>query len=444
MLAQVVDAVVVGNVAVLVRLVNRAEAVLDHKERLLVAVVDLVDGDAEAQRVDRPTPVGVGEVGVLHARERIARGVLGARVGRSDRAGVVIAERDEVDGVLGENLLVLLGHAHVDALALEHLECVVGIIAAALNVNEEVVLLAANLCLAHVLGVAGVGVERAGGEHAADLVLGIDLVADLGCPSACDELVVGGDVLGSDLVLALFEDQACAHEGHMQDHVDLVEGEPVLNKALVAREEHRDELLVHVDKLAVAPAAVLLDKVDRAVEVRDGHERLDTVLLALAEEILVELQALFVGLGLVAVGEDAGPADGQTVRFEAHLGEKRDVLLVVVVHVDGLLGRVEVPVLKFEHLARAATDRLTISAVRHHVDVGQAAAALVVRALALVGRRSAAPQETLRKSHVLPFRHGTAHPTAAPRCTAQRLALLASSYRSGSKPQAPYPLVYGA
>ena len=99
---------------------------------------------------------------------------------------------------------------------------------------------------------------------------------------------MGGQVLDGLLVLALLKDQAGTHKRQVQDHVDLVEGEPVLHQALVAGEDRGREVLVEVDELAVAPAAVLLDEVNRAVEVRDSHERLDTVLLALAENVLVE------------------------------------------------------------------------------------------------------------------------------------------------------------
>ena len=80
---------------------------------------------------------------------------------------------------------------------------------------------------------------------------------------------MGGQILDGLLVLALLEHQAGAHEGQVQDHVDLVEGEPVLHQALVAGEEHAGEVLVEVDELAVAPTAVFLDEVDGAIEVRD-------------------------------------------------------------------------------------------------------------------------------------------------------------------------------
>ena len=191
----------------------------------------------------------------------------------------------------------------------------------------------------------------------------------------------------------------------MQDHIDLVEGKPVLYQALVAGEDRGREVLVEVDELAVAPAAVLLDEVNRAVEVRDGHERLNAVRLTLAEHVLVEGQAGLVGLSLVAVGEDAGPGQAHAEGLKAHLGKEGDVLLVVVIEIDAGLRGVVIAVLEVEHLAPAGDHRIALGAVRRHVHVGQAAAIHVVSALALVGSRRAAPQEVCTESHASILSH---------------------------------------
>ena len=211
---------------------------------------------------------------------------------------------------------------------------------------------------------------------------------------------MGGQVLDGLLVLAFLKDQTGTHKRQVQNHIDLVEGKPVLHQALVAGEDRDREVLVEVDELAVAPAAILLDEVNRAVEVRDGHERLDAVRLTLAEHVLVEGQAGLVGLGLVTVGEDAGPRQAHTEGLKAHLGKEGDVLLVVVIEIDAGLRGIVIAVLEVEHLALAGDHRIALGAVRSHVHVGKAAAVHVVGALALVGSRCAAPQEVITESHV--------------------------------------------
>ena len=129
----------------------------------------------------------------------------------------------------------------------------------------------------------------------------------------------------------------------------------------------------------------------------DGDQRLDAVLVALVEEGVVERQTLFVRLGIVAIGQDAGPRDGQAVALEAHLGEEGDVLFEVVVHVDGLMRGVEVLVIAFQHLQLSEHHRKAVLAERHDIHIGQSASALVVSALALVGSGRAAPQKVLWK-----------------------------------------------
>ena len=191
----------------------------------------------------------------------------------------------------------------------------------------------------------------------------------------------------------------------MQNHIDLVEGEPVLHQAFVAGEDRGREVLVEVDELAIAPTTVLLDEVNRAVEVRDSHERLDAVRLALAEHVLVEVQASLVRLGLVAVGEDAGPRKAHAEGLKAHLGKEGDVLLVMVIEIDAGLRGIVIAVLEVEHLALAGDHRIALGAVRSHVHVGKAAAVHVVGALALVGSRRAAPQEVITESHASILSH---------------------------------------
>ena len=212
-----------------------------------------------------------------------------------------------------------------------------------------------------------------------------------------------GAVLRFAGVLVGLEHDAGAHEGTVQDHVHLVERDPPAHEAAVAVEEHRHEPLVEVDERAAAPGAVLLDEVDGAVEVRDGHEGLDPVLAAAAEHVLVEGEPGLVGLLLVAVGEDPAPGDGEAKDLEAHLREEGYVLAVAVVEVDARLGRVVVPGLEVEHAPQAAAHVVALRPVRDDVDVGKAAAALVIASLALVGGGGPSPQEPFWKRHGASF-----------------------------------------
>ena len=65
------------------------------------------------------------------------------------------------------------------------------------------------------------------------------------------------------------------------------------------------------------------------------------MLLAAVEYPVIESQASLVGLGLLPGGEDAGPVDGGAENLESHLGKEGDVLLVVMVKVNGFVTRIE-------------------------------------------------------------------------------------------------------
>ena len=142
------------------------------------------------------------------------------------------------------------------------------------------------------------GIPGDAADHAADLVVLVDGVADLDGLGRRHELVV--QVLVGALVVLVG-----GVAGERQEHdgvVDLVEGQPVVHEALELAEARRGIAHEVVDGLAVLPAAAVLLEVERRVKVPDGHERLDAVLVHLLEHVLVEGHALGVGLFSRPVG----------------------------------------------------------------------------------------------------------------------------------------------
>ena len=205
-----------------------------------------------------------------------------------------------------------------------------------------------------------------------------------------------GGLDGGRRTLEALDEAGLHHGAHVHGAtVDLVEGEPELHLVLVALEDGGAVVLKEADELAGGPPVVLLDQVVGHLVVREGHQRLDAVLGAAVEDAVVEGQARLVGLGVVAVGEDAAPGDGHAEHVEAHLGEQGDVLLVVVVEVDAV-------VVGIKHV-RLDVDRdlarlLVAAAGEVVIDRGPAAID-VPSALELVGGRGAAPIETLGELH---------------------------------------------
>ena len=119
---------------------------------------------------------------------------------------------------------------------------------------------------------------------------------------------------------------------------------------------------------------------------RDGDQRLDAVFLELVEHAVIESEALFVRLGLVALREDAAPGDGEAVRLEAHFGEERDVLGVAVVEVDRHL---------LEVVVGGRVGARGQDALGHDVLDRKTLAAFEVGAFDLIGGGGAAPEEAI-------------------------------------------------
>lgn len=82
----------------------------------------------------------------------------------------------------------------------------------------------------------------------------------------------------------------------MENHVDLIEGQPIFDQTLVACEEGTAQAFVKFKHLTIAPATVGLNQVHWTVKVGNGHKGLNAVLVALLKQVFVESQAFFVRL----------------------------------------------------------------------------------------------------------------------------------------------------
>ena len=151
--------------------------------------------------------------------------------------------------------------------------------------------------------------------------------------------------------------------------------------------------LVKADQLTARPAVVGLHEVIGHLVVADRHERLYPVGAAAVEDAVIEGEPGLVGRLVVAVGKDPRPGDREAEHIEAHLGEKRDVLLIVVVEVDAVVvGIKPVGVDRARYLAgrvACAPEKVVVHA--------RAAAVDVPSPFELVGCRRSPPIEAVGK-----------------------------------------------
>ena len=308
MVAEVVDAVVVIYLTGGRYFVIGSETVFYDKKRDAIAVVEVVQRQAQAERVDDPAPVGSLKIRVSGAAEEAVL----IRVGLilcGDSAIGVIAEGYKVDGALAQDFAVVVCKRYDEAASLIFFEHVGWISAKNLNVDQSVVYPVLCLSLEHVLGTAGRGIDSARSHHAADFIGRIDLMTDFYRPGAGNQLVVSGSVGDLVVIFTFVEADTGAHEGKMVEDIDLIESQPVVDEAFVFGEEGCYKSFVKVDHPAAAPAAILFDEMNGAVKMCDGDQRLNVVLSALKKELAVKLDAFAVRFRFIAFGIDSCPCD---------------------------------------------------------------------------------------------------------------------------------------
>ena len=91
--------------------------------------------------------------------------------------GHVVTEADVVHSSLGQDLRVAFFHYRRGSLSLPLLICISSVMSSAHNVGEYISLMHGLHSLHDVFRITGIGIERHEAEHAADLEIGIDLMA---------------------------------------------------------------------------------------------------------------------------------------------------------------------------------------------------------------------------------------------------------------------------
>ena len=210
-----------------------------------------------------------------------------------------------------------------------------------------------------------------------------------------------------NLILGLFQlialhivQQAGTHVVDEQDGVDLIEGQPVFDLALVTGDNGANVPLPVLHHLWILPPALVLDQVQGRVIVIHGHHGFNPVFCQFVKHLVVKFQPLFVGLQLIALGENAGPCNGHPETLQPQLGQQRNVFLVPVVKINAIpLGVHPIPfflVCRFQNLTGHGPlffqlGPLVLGTVGFHVANRQASAPLLPGSFALAGSCRAAP-----------------------------------------------------
>ncbi len=247
-------------------------------------------------------------------RARLAARVKERRLSCLVRRGLVVAKGQVLAWVLSNNPQVIGLNLKLHTLLGPHALDVSGVAPANHHVREEERLAADVHGLKHGVRLAVVRVDVGEREHAANLGIGDELVAELVGLRARHKHVVRGlidELLALLAALAAVKDDVRHIVGVAAHVVDLVERQPVLHTVAEALEDDLAVPQEELDEAAVAPVAVLLNQRDGHLVVADGHHGLDAVRNQAVKEAVVKGEARLVGLHLLARGEDARPVDGR-------------------------------------------------------------------------------------------------------------------------------------
>ena len=202
-----------------IRLVICTDAVFCNKEGQLIAVIHLVQRDAQALGVDLPAPFAGLQIRVFLARKQVAAGDLVILVVGGDH-GHIIAKAQEIHRILPQDLFVARLHLDGNAQLPEHPSAVGRIVTTGHHVRIEIVLVVfVQNAAHHIVRVTGGRVAGKAGNHAAHHGTGNHLVAELHRQRIGHQLMVGTleDMLRKDMEVAQKEVSRAKSELDLKD-----------------------------------------------------------------------------------------------------------------------------------------------------------------------------------------------------------------------------------
>ncbi len=259
---------------------------------------------AQTDGINLPAPVRLLHVRVRNQAFRlvvIQLWVVRRCLGRERH---IIAKADVINAALGQRLTVFLGDIQFKATTGKVIEKMLRVFAAHMDVSKPVTPVHSIHRHHHVVRRTGQRINWAHRNHAANLQRRVNFTRDLHRQRACHQLVVHS--LKHDR-LAVFTRQifqARVSKGRevfviICLIVNLIKRHPVLHFVLVTSENHPGKTDKKVDKLTVAPAAVLRHQMVGHLEVRQRNHRLNAIFQAFVKQVIIELQASFIGLRFI-------------------------------------------------------------------------------------------------------------------------------------------------
>ena len=227
-------------------------------------------------------------------------------------------------------------------------------------------------------------------------------------PGACHKLMMQGleprrlvhPDLGNRSVLPFY---AAGGKHGSQIHgsgIDFIKGNPVAHLVLIAVEDGSAVSLIQANQLPRSPAVIFLHQRIRQLIVADCYQRLDAMRPAAVKHAVIKGQPGLVRLLFHAGRINSGPVDTGPEYPKAHLRQKGDVLLIMMIEINRFMAGIKA--VRMNMIGNPF--RRGMAAVGAHIRHARSLAVDIPRTLKLVCCTGAAPQEIFRKSSALHFR----------------------------------------
>ena len=171
-----------------------------------------------------------------------------------------------------------------------------------------------------------------------------------------------------------------------------------MNLAFITLKQHGYITFIEFNQPAVFETSVCCNQMQWIIIMADGNQGFYPIFSQLQENILIELQALFVWFCLISIRKNAGPADRHSEYFKSHFAHQTNILFIMMIKINTGQCRIIPSIFKGKigylpkHIGKS------VCSLGNYIHAGQSPSTFPVSSFYLVRCSGATPQKCVRKS----------------------------------------------
>ena len=266
-----------------------------------------------------------------------------------------------------------------------------------MHIPEQIPIMHGFHRIHHILGIAGIRIQRNTGHHTADFEIRIDPVPFLYHQGAGNQFMMYHLVhalLRMRIVVKYHSGTGIAKQRVLVIFlvVNFIEGHPVLHLIFIPFHDCKGIFHKKINHLPVFPAAVILHQMIRNFKMGKGYHRLYSIFQKFVKELVIEHKPLLIRRLFVTLRKNPRPRNGGAQTLESHLRQKLDIFLIFPIKIRSLMVRI---IISFQNPVRYLTIH-SVGPGGKHIGNAYTFASLIPSAFYLMGGNSASPQKILR------------------------------------------------